>query len=55
MVSTWKAAQLRTMKHNVITRLKSDTEAVRLMLDHLAQNKFDISTLEEWLKSFPSP
>ncbi|NTW44095.1 MAG: sulfatase-like hydrolase/transferase [Anaerolineaceae bacterium] len=36
-------------------QVESDTEAVRLMIDHLAQNKFDISTLEEWLKSFPSP
>jgi hypothetical protein len=33
----------------------TDKEAVRLIRDHLAQNKIDISTLEEWLKSFPSP
>ena len=36
-------------------QVSSDKEAVRLMIDHLAQNKFDTSTLEEWVTSIPNP
>jgi len=36
-------------------QVTSDHEAIRLMTEHLAQNKFDTTTLEEWLKSLPTP
>ncbi len=35
-------------------QVTSDREAIRLMIEHLAQNKFETSTLEEWLKSIPT-
>ena len=36
-------------------QVSSDKEAVNLMIDHLAQNKFDTGTLEEWVNSIPNP
>lgn len=29
-------------------QITSDSEAIRVIIDHLTQNKFDTSTLDEW-------